>query len=133
MLVSIFIVILFAGLIFFGSILNSSLISLAERQQEIAMFRVLGYGPREVGSIFLWESLLLNLLGALLGLPLGYWLSIQTDNMVDTNIFRIPSSISPLSWCLPVILGLLFPLLAHAMVQRAIRKMNWLQVLNVKE
>lgn len=133
MLVSIFVITGFAGLIFFGSILNASLISLSERQQEIATFRVLGYTPREVGIIFLRESLCLNLLGTLLGLPLGYWWSVQFMKMYGTELFRLPLVVRPSSWGLTIVLGLAFALLAHIPVQRAINRMDWLRVLNVKE
>ena len=68
------VLVLFAGIIFFGSIVNSSLVSLAERQREVATLRALGMGPWEVGGIFLRESLLVNLVGTLLGLPFGYLL-----------------------------------------------------------
>jgi ABC-type antimicrobial peptide transport system permease subunit len=51
--------IVFAGVIFFGSILNGSLISIAERQREIATFRVLGFEPEEIGSIFLSENMMM--------------------------------------------------------------------------
>jgi len=39
------VLVFFAGVIFFCSVLNSSLVSLAERQGEVATFRVLGYTP----------------------------------------------------------------------------------------
>ena len=133
MLKAIFAVACFSGLIFFGSILNSSLISLSERRQEIATFRVLGYTPREIGSIFLRESLCLNLLGTLLGLPVGYWGSIQMGKLYSSELFRMPLVIYPSSWLLTVLLGFVFTLLAHLPVQRAITKMDWLQALNVKE
>ena len=45
--------VLFAGVVFFGSILNASLVSLAERQREVATLRVLGYGPWQIGSLLL--------------------------------------------------------------------------------
>ncbi len=133
MMVSIVVVIVFAGLIFFGSVLNASLISLAERTQEIAMLRALGYSPREVGVIFLRESLCLNVLGTLLGLPLGYWMSIGVSNLYNTELFRMPLVIQPSSWLVTVVLGFVFTFLAHFPVQRAINKMDWLAALSVKE
>ena len=133
MLVSIFVVIGFAGLMFFGSILNASLISLAERRREIAMFRVLGYRSREVGAIFLRESFCLNGLGTLLGLALGYWFSGVMDRAYDTELFRIPFVIQPVSWIITGVLGVLFTLIAHGPVQRAINRMDWLDALNARE
>jgi putative ABC transport system permease protein len=131
--ISISMIMFFAGLIFFGSILNASLISLAERQQEIATFRVLGYTPREVGAIFLRESLCINITGSLLGLGIGYWLSLQIGKLWDTYIFRMPYIIEWHSWLSPVIAGIAFTLLAHLPVHRAIRDMNVPMSLNVKE
>lgn len=133
MLVSIFVVIGFAGLMFFGSILNASLVSLAERRREIAMLRVLGYRAGEVGSIFLRESFCLNGLGTLLGLVLGYWFSGAMDRAYDTELFRIPFVIRPASWMITGVLGILFTLLAHGPVQRAINRMDWLDALNARE
>lgn len=133
LMASIVVQIAFAGMVFFGSVLNSSLISLAERKQEIAMLRVLGYAPREVGAIFLRESLCINVLGTLLGLPLGYWLSKGLGSLYDTELFRMPFVIQPSSWVVTVVLGLAFTLLAHLPVQRAINKMDWLTALSVKE
>lgn len=133
MRISIGVMMLFAGLIFFGSILNASLISLAERKQEIATFRVLGYTSGEVGSIFLRESLCINITGSLLGLGIGYWLSWQIGKLWNTDIFRMPFIIEWHSWLMPVLAGIGFTLLAHIPVYRSIRKMNVPQSLNVKE
>lgn len=133
MMISIFIVIVFAGMIFFGSLLNASLISLAERREEIALLRVLGYSSREVGGLFLRENLCLNITGTLLGLPLGFLFSHWITRLYNTELFRIPLVIRPESWWSTAALGVLFALLAHWPVRRAVRQMNWQQTLNVKE
>ena len=133
MIVMIVVVIVFSSLIFFGSILNASLISLSERQQEIATLRVLGYTPSEVGSIFLRESFCVNLPGILLGLPAGYWASKGINIAYDTELFRMPFTIGTMSWVYTVLLGILFTLISHWPVQKAIQNMDWLKALNVKE
>lgn len=123
----------FAGVIFFGSVLNASLISLAERQSEVAMLRVLGYGPWKIGGMFLRESMMVNLLGTLLGLPLGYRLAALMVSTYDTELFRIPIVFNSSIVIKTLSLSILFGLLAHAFVQRSIHKMNWLEAMNVKE
>ncbi|MEX0702529.1 MAG: FtsX-like permease family protein [Planctomycetales bacterium] len=132
-MIAIYVVIAFAGLMFFGSILNSSLIGLAERRREIATFRVLGYRPREVGAIFLRESLIVNLAGTLLGLPLGVWLTRLLSRLYDTDLYRIPFVIRPESLIVTVLLGVAFILLAHVPVRAAVRRLDWLDALNVRE
>ncbi|MBI1899527.1 MAG: ABC transporter permease [Planctomycetia bacterium] len=125
--------IVFAGVIFFGSVLNSSLIGLAERQAEVATLRVLGYGPWEVGGIFLRESMTVNLAGTLLGIPLGYRLCHWLADAHDTELFRIPVVYAPWVIATTLVLSVVFGLLAHAFVQRGIHKMDWLEALKVRE
>ncbi|HPB32492.1 MAG TPA: FtsX-like permease family protein, partial [Candidatus Sumerlaeota bacterium] len=64
---SIGIMVLFACLISFGSVFNTALVSLSERQREVGTLRVLGYSSFQVTRIFSGESLLLNVLGMAAG------------------------------------------------------------------
>jgi len=131
--VSLGLLIAFAGMVFFGSILNASLVSLAERQREVATLRVLGYGPWLVGSLLLRESLIVSLIGTVLGMPLGYWLSVYTASVYNTELFRIPVVHSWATWWGTFALAIVFTLAAHAFVQRSIHCMNWLEALQAKE
>lgn len=125
--------VLFAGVIFFGSVLNSSLIGLAEREREVATLRVLGYTEWQVGHLFLRESLLVNTVGTLLGMPLGYLLNWGITVAYDTDLFRIPV-VDPTQSCLATfVIGGVFALVAHAVVQRAIFRMDWLEAMKTKE
>jgi putative ABC transport system permease protein len=127
------VLILFAGLIFFGSILNAALISLSERRREIATYRVLGYTAAEIGRIFLRESLVVNLAGATVGLAVGYWAAMSYGLSFDFDTIRFPLMIRPASFVWAWMLGLLFTLLAHLPVQGAIRRLDWLEALNIRE
>ncbi len=125
--------VLFAGVVFFGSILNSSLVSLAERQREVATLRVLGYGPWQIGNLLLRESLIVTLLGTLLGMPVGYGLSVLMAKAYDTEMFRFPVVSSPSTYVWTLVLAVVFALIAHLGVQRAIHRMDWLEALQAKE
>ena len=57
------ITVIFAGIIAFGSLLNTALVSLSEREREVGTFRVLGYTSAQVTRIFSGESFLLNGVG----------------------------------------------------------------------
>jgi putative ABC transport system permease protein len=126
-------VVMFAGVIFFSSLLNTSLISLAERRREVATLRVQGYTEWQVGALFLRESLVVNSLGTLLGLPLGYLLAWTLSIMYDTEMFRFPLVTPPNVWYGTVMMAILFALIAHAVVQRAIVKLDWLDASKTKE
>lgn len=129
----ILLLILFAGVIFFGSVLNASLISLSERQREIATLRVLGYGPWEIGSLFLRESMIVNTIGTLFGMVLGYWLSVGLAEAYDSELFRIPVITGPDIWIKTLLVSAMFALMAHGFTQVSIHRMDWLDALQVKE
>lgn len=124
---------LFAGVIFFASLLNTSLIGLAERRREVATLRVLGYTPWQIGGFFLRESMILNLVGTLFGFPLGYALVWYMTIVYDTEMFRFPLIVPPQVWLKTFVLAIVFGLAAHVFVQREISRMDWREALNVKE
>jgi len=123
----------FAGILFFGSILNTALVSLAERQGEIATLRALGYTPWQVGSLLLRESMIAAMLGAVLGLPLGYLLTVITAQMYASDLFRMPIVTTPGLWLLTLSLAVVFGLLTHLCIQRSIQKTAWLDALKTQE
>jgi putative ABC transport system permease protein len=123
-----------AGLILFGTALNASLVGLAERRREIATLLVLGYTPKDVGRLFLREGLLVQLSGTLAGLPLGYlFYHGLIARVQDTEMFRLPAVDPTAAFLGAFLLSVVFALITHAVVQRAINRMDWLEALNVRE
>lgn len=131
--ISIAIIVVFAGTIFFGNVLNASLVNLSERQREVATMGAMGYTRWEIGLLFLRESLVINSLGAVLGLPVGYLLIHWMVQMIDQDLVRFPVVTAPWIWVAEFATALSFTLLAHAVVQWQIHRMNWLDSLKVRE
>jgi len=127
------ILVLFAGLIAFGSVLNAALVSLSERQREVGTLRVLGYSATQVAGIFAAESMLLNLLGTVLGLYAGIGLAHAISAAYSTELYRFPAVIRPSSLALSATLMVLFLVLAQLVVLRLVKRLDWLAVLNVRE
>jgi len=126
-------IVVFAGIVFFGSILNASLVSLAERRRELATLRVLGYGPWQIGSLMLRESMIVTLIGTVLGMPIGYMLTVGMARLYDTEMFRFPVVCSAGTFVWTVVLAVVFTFAAHLFVQRSVHKMDWLEALQAKE
>ncbi len=99
----------------------------------MATQRVLGYGPWQIGSLLLRESLIVTLLGTLLGMPVGYGLSVLVSKAYDTEMFRFPVVSSAGTYLWTLVLAVLFALIAHLGVQHAIHRMDWLEALQAKE
>lgn len=128
-----FIITSFSGVIFCGSILNTSIVNLAERQREVATLRAIGYTPIEVGNIFLRENLATNFIGTLLGLPLGWMLTYVIAQNYGTDLIRLPIVQSPWVWLQTGVFAVIFMFAAHAVVQYMILRLNFVEALKVKE
>ncbi len=127
------VMVLFAGIIAFGSIFNTALVSLSERQREVGTLRVLGYTSTEVTRIFSGESFLLNTVGVGIGLILGVGLAYLLSAAYDTELYRFPviiyvSRVATVAIAMLILVGL-----AQGMIYLAIRGLDWLEVLKVKE
>ena len=70
-------------------IMNMMLVSVTERTSEIGLRKALGARPRSIQVQFLFESILLSLLGGLIGMVLGVGISYVLCQMID-----IPFTIS---------------------------------------
>jgi putative ABC transport system permease protein len=125
--------IIFAGVIFAGSILNLALISLSERKREIATYRVLGYTVPETVSIFLRQSVILNMLGVFLGLPLGWLILRAMVTQFQNDLYSMPCRVDTLSWIAAPVLAFVFVILSNLVIYRAISVMDWSEALKMKE
>jgi putative ABC transport system permease protein len=133
MMVFIFTLIFFAGTVFFGSIVNSSLVSLAERQREVSTLGALGYGRWEIGLLFLRENLLTNLAGTGLGFPVGYLLTVLMAVCYSNDLIRLPVVFGGGILAVTFAVAIVFALAAHGFVQWRIHRMDYLEGLKVKE
>ena len=122
----------FTSLLALGSTLNMALVSLQERAREVATLRVLGYSEGAVARIFSGESLLLNGLGVLLGLPAGYGLVVLVARAYDTELFRLPVVTDRLILAQSAGLMLLFLSLAQLVVLHMVRRTPWLELCKVR-
>ncbi len=127
------VMILFAAVIFFGAILNGTLIAISERRREMATFRTMGYFNYEVGRLFLRENLLTTLCGSLIGLPLGHWMLVASMKGFVTDAFSFPATLAPMSYMYTLILAIIFVLISQIFVMRNLRNQNWVEALSLKE
>ena len=131
--VVIWVFILFAMLIGFGSILNTSLVSLSERQREVGTLRVLGFTTRQVVYIFAAESALLYGIGIALGLYLGIFYVQALAVAYSSELFRFPVVIRAERMAQTAVLMVLCIAVAQYIVYRLVSRLDWLEVLKVKE
>lgn len=133
MVYSISVLVLFALLLGFAIVYNSSVISFSERQRELASLRVLGFTINEVSGILMKENLLQSLLGVALGLPFGYLMVKGYINAVSTDLFTLPVTIYPATYVYAALGGILFIMVAHRLAVRGVRQLQLVEVLKYKD
>jgi putative ABC transport system permease protein len=125
---SIFINLIFAGVIAFGVVYNAARVSLSERSRELASLRVLGFTRAEISLILLGELALLTVAALPVGALLGYGLSAAIVQTVQSEVYRFPLYVSrqAVAWSF---LGIIAAALISAMIVR--RKLDTLDLVAV--
>jgi ABC-type lipoprotein release transport system permease subunit len=106
------------------SVLNTQLMSVLERTREFGVITALGIKPRKLASLVMLETVLMGLLGLVIGVALG-WVLTRYFQVVGVSIAgfeemaaqfglpdRIHPAINPISLLLGPVLVFLFSLLA---------------------
>jgi putative ABC transport system permease protein len=133
MLVFMFVLSLFAGVIAFGVVYNSMRISLSERDRELASMRVLGFRRREVAFILLGEMALLVLLSIPVGFVLGAGLSAWTVAAFESEMFQFPVILRRHTFGLAAVIVLAAATLSSLLVRRRLDRLDLIGVLKTRE
>ncbi|MDD4801961.1 MAG: FtsX-like permease family protein [Syntrophomonas sp.] len=121
---SVSIMVLFAVILGFAIVYNSSVMNFSERQREIASLRVIGYSTREVSSLLLKENLLQSIFGVMLGLPFGRFAAEAYISSLSTDLYTLPVIIYPLTYLFSALGGIIFIMLAHRVAIKDIKDLD---------
>lgn len=129
----IWLVVGFAGALAFIVIYNLTNINLAERSREIATVEVLGFYPKETEAYVLRENLLLSILAALLGMPLGSVIQPIVMGMVTVDNSCFDVHIEKASYILAFCCTVLFAWIVNRAMRRHIRRIPMAESLKAVE
>ena len=105
-------------------IFNTVTINVLERQRELATMRTLGMGIRRIGSMVTIENLLMGLLGAVLGMPIGYGLAIYFSSLYQNELFDMPLVINDSTYGIAAVAAIITLVLAEIPAIRYIRGLD---------
>lgn len=129
----IWLIVFFSGALAFIVTFNLTNINIAERRREIATVQVLGFYPRETERYVLNENLVLSVIAAILGLPLGKVFHKAVMSMVKIDLVTFGDKIEPQSYLFSFLLTVLFALLVNRAMKRQINKVNMTESLKSVE
>ena len=122
-----------AAALAFVVLYNLTNINLAERQREIATFKVLGFYNRETSRFIYIENIILTVLGIGAGLGLGVLLTGFIIRTVEIDNVMFGRDIYLTSYLYAAGLTLLFSLLVNAMMSFKIKAVNMVESLKSVE
>lgn len=123
----------FASVIVFGVVYNGARISLSERGRELASLRVLGFTRREISMILLGEQGVLTLVAIPFGYFFGFVLCLLTNNLVDTEMLRLPLVFSQRTFLVSFLLTAAAAIVSGLLVMWRLRNLDLIEVLKTRE
>lgn len=120
-------------LVGFAIVYNSSVISLSERQREIASLRVLGMSVDEVLQIISFEQWILGACSVVIGIPMSLMMMQSLKASYTNDLYSVPSEIGQFAFILSIVGTGLFIWLSQVNVKRKIKRLEIVEVLKERE
>jgi len=131
--ISITILIAFAGALAAGVVYNGARIALSEHAVSLATLRILGFTRREVSGILLGEQAILAAIAIPLGLVIGYWICAWLVSLIATEIYRLPLVITARTYLYASGLVAAAAAASGAVVAWRVRHLDLVAVLKTRE
>lgn len=129
----IYVLIISAGLLAFVVVYNLNNININERRRELATLKVLGFYDKEVDAYVYRENILLTLIGAVLGIFLGFLLHRYVILTVEVDECMFGRNIKPLSDLYAFVLTCLFSAAVNGAMHFKLKKIDMVESLKSME
>ena len=122
-----------AGLLAFVVLYNLSNVNISERIRELATIKVLGFYDKEVYFYVTRETVILTLIGIVLGFAGGYFLNSFIIGTCEINMLRFPRVIYPVSYLYAALITVLFTVIVNVVTFFALKKIDMIESLKSVE
>ena len=118
-----------AGLLAVVVLYNLTNINIAERVREIATIKVLGFYNLETANYIYRENIILALVGALAGLPLGKVFASFVVLEIQMDMVMFPQNVEPVSYIIGFLLTIVFAMFVNFAMYFKLRKISMVESL----
>ena len=119
----------FAGVLGFAIVYNSTMMSINERRLEFSSLRIMGFSKREINGIVLKENMVMTVFGVVFGMPLGRWLVRLMETSFQTEFYVMTAEVEATSYAYAAFLTVLFVLIAQYFSSHKIKKLDFIEAL----
>ena len=127
------VLIIAAAALAFVVLYNLTNINITERAREIATLKVLGFTPHEVNAYIYRETILLSIIGALVGCVLGSWMEGFVVVTAEVDQVMFGREIHALSFVIAFMLTMVFSVIVTIAMRRKLAKIDMVESLKSVE
>ena len=129
MIASIGTMLVFAGIMGFAIVYNTTIISILERRMEFSSMRIMGFTKNEIFFITLRENVIMTLFGILIGIPMGMGLLNSMSEAFSSELYRMDPIINPSAYMTTALAVLVYVLFAQLATYSRIRRLDFIEAL----
>lgn len=123
------ILIVSAGLLAFVVLYNLANVNISERIRELATIKVLGFYDKEVYTYVTKETVILTIIGIILGLGAGYLLNYYILGTCEINMLRFIKIVNPISYIYAAGITVIFTIIVNIATYFSLKKINMIESL----
>ena len=122
-----------AACLAFVVLYNLSNVNISERKREIATIKVLGFTRKEVDAYINRETILLTILGSLIGLGIGIGLHHLIMNLAEMDDIMFGRTINSISYVISFVMTIGFNAIINLFMHRKLNKIQMVESLKAVE
>lgn len=127
------ILIITSAMLAFVVLYNLANINIGERKREIATLKVLGFYDKEVDNYINKENIIFTLIGVILGLIFGIFLTNLIIGTIEIDLLRFDVKIQPISYVLSAVITIGFSVIVNNIIHFVLKKIDMIESLKSVE
>ncbi len=126
---SISVILVFAAVLGFAIVYNSGIMTISERQLEFSSMRVMGFSKYEIFKMITRETLVLAILGILVGMPMGQIMMGSLYSSFNNDLYTFKFIVTPQSHLKTALLTAVFVSISVVATYEKIHRLNFIDAL----
>lgn len=129
----VYLIIAFSSFLAITVLYNLTIININERKREIVTLKVLGFRDKEVSSYVYRETIILTIVGIIVGIFLGFSLNTFILMIAETDEILFIKTIKPLSYVLSFIIIIVFSIIVQVITYFILKRIDMIDSLKSVE
>ncbi len=123
------IMLIFALVLGFAIVYNSGIMTINERQLEFSSMRVMGFSKKEIFKMITRETLVISIIGIIVGIPLGQTMLISIGETFSNDLYTMDMGAPPLAHFKTMVMTSIFIIISILATYEKIHRLNFIDAL----